>query len=109
MPKKIITCIVTFFLVFSAIVQVFIYISKTTKLKEKKSYISKNNVAYIVKEYNGAVAVFSKGLLANNEQPIRVTEILTAGLPSKDRTMLKCGIEADNITELNELLEDLGS
>lgn len=64
------------------------------------------SVTYIVKDFNGNVAVFSKNVM---DHPFRITNVYTKSLPAKDRAMLKMGVEAENESELNELLEDLGS
>lgn len=70
------------------------------------SKLPENSVTYIVKDFNGNVAVFSKNVM---DHPFRVTNVYTKSLPAKDRAMLESGVEAENEGELNELLEDLGS
>ena len=60
---------------------------------------------YIVKEYNGMVAVFEKG----NAEPVKVTDRCVSALPEADRFKLVRGIEAASDTKLKRLLEDLCS
>ena len=61
--------------------------------------------AYILKERDGYVAVFS----SNSETPLQITGIPVAGLPSADRALLAEGITAADRSALLRLLEDLGS
>ncbi len=61
--------------------------------------------AYILKEQDGYVAVFS----SNSETPLQITGIPVAGLPSADRALLAEGITAADRGALLCLLEDLGS
>lgn len=60
---------------------------------------------YIVKEYDGVVAVFENG----DNKPIRVTDRYVSALPKADRDKLKTGIEVETPEQLRRLLEDLCS
>lgn len=60
---------------------------------------------YVVKEYNGMVAVFEKG----NTEPVKITDRCVSSLPETDRFKLVGGIEAASDTKLRRLLEDLCS
>ena len=60
---------------------------------------------YVVREYNGMVAVFEKG----NSKPLKVTARCVSALPEEDRFRLVSGIEAVSDTKLKRLLEDLCS
>lgn len=58
---------------------------------------------YIVKEYNGKIAVF----LSNSTAPLYVLDDpYVRDLPEYDREMLKNGIIANNNSELIKILED---
>ena len=61
--------------------------------------------AYIIKERDGLVAVYS---LPGGELAAE-TDISVSGLRAKDRALLAVGIEAENYNEVLLLLEDLGS
>lgn len=58
--------------------------------------------SYVVKDYNGNIAVYESG----RSEPFRVTETLVKDLPYADKELLEFGIEANNIEELNIILED---
>lgn len=64
--------------------------------------ISSEKVTYVVKEYNGKVAVFEKG----KDRPFKVTEVNTSDLPQADKEILKNGIETDSQKKLSTILED---
>lgn len=57
---------------------------------------------FIVKEYNGKVAVFE----LSNPEPTRITDVDLFDLPQEDRKLLYAGIVAENIEELSQILED---
>lgn len=77
-------------------------LNQTQNIKE----ITDQSVTYVVKDFNGRIAVFSRNIM---DHPFRVTDICTRNLPKRDKDMLKNGIEAENETELGALLEDLCS
>lgn len=60
---------------------------------------------YVVREYDGMVAVFEKG----NSTPLSVTDTYVSSLPEGDRTGLKEGMEVNSEDKLRRLLEDLCS
>ncbi len=64
-----------------------------------------NSLSYIVKDFNGNVAVFE----VDSEKPFKVTEVATNTLPKVDQEKLIEGIEVTSQKELNTLLEDLCS
>lgn len=69
-------------------------------------YRAKNGRAqYFLREKDGRVAVFKSG----KSEPERYTGIETATLRRADSAMLEKGIPAEDLSELLELLEDLGS
>ena len=60
---------------------------------------------YLLREEDGIVAVYRSG----ENRPERLTEIETAVLRRADRAMLNRGIPAEDLDEVLQLLEDLGS
>ncbi len=63
------------------------------------------SLSYIVKDFNGNVAVFE----ADASAPFRVTEVSISTLPKADQERLQEGIAVADQAELNTLLEDLCS
>ena len=68
-------------------------------------YTSFDTAAYIVREHNGYVAIFS----SNPSQLLEVTSIAVSTLPGTDRALLAQGIAAEDRQALLTLLEDLNS
>jgi hypothetical protein len=60
---------------------------------------------YIVREYNGMVAVFYSG----QDKPFKVTDRYVSALPQQDINALQQGIRVDTDESLRKLLEDLCS
>lgn len=61
---------------------------------------------YILKEHNGALAVFKP----NSTAPIReLSDVALNTLPEYDRTLLKTGIKVYSEKELQRLIEDYDS
>ena len=71
----------------------------------EEKYTSFQTAAYIVKEQNGYVAVFS----SNPSQLLEITDIAVKNLPAADRNLLRTGITASSRNELLMLMEDLNS
>lgn len=63
---------------------------------------AKTTEVYILKEYNGRVAVFR----GTSNTPYMETDVRIADLPQVDMDMLKTGIAVQTTSELNRLLED---
>lgn len=63
---------------------------------------NKRNLVYIVKEYNGNIAIFEE----NSDVPFKVTDIRLCELPEGDKKLLSKGIPASSSQELNCILED---
>lgn len=61
-----------------------------------------NSLTYVVREFNGNIAVFEKGM----QKPFQITHIEVTSLPELDQVILKEGIEAINQNELTSILED---
>ena len=99
------TVVIIFCLFFVA---VFLFLKKNSEQNSVKTKNTKDNLSipYIVKDFKGNVAVFTKN---EENRPFKVTKIFTKRLPEKDQTILKNGIEVENQGELNSLLEDLCS
>ena len=64
-----------------------------------------NSLSYIVKDFNGNIAVFEE----NSNTPFKVTEVCTNTMPKVDQERLMEGIVVNSQVELNTLLEDLCS
>lgn len=60
------------------------------------------NIQYIVKEYDGKVAVFKLG----ENEPAETLDIDITSLPFSDRAALKEGISLQDTKKLNQLIED---
>ncbi len=60
---------------------------------------------YILKDYNGRIAVFYDG----SETPNEIYEIYTRSLPAEDIAKIEKGIEISGIDKLTEILEDYTS
>ena len=79
--------------------------TQTSYIEESSEALSKSEEFYILKEYNGKIAVYS----SNSDKPIEITHASTAKLPKSDQEALKDGIKAESKKELNRLLEDFCS
>ena len=71
----------------------------------EEKYTSPDTAAYIVKEQDGYVAVFS----SKPSRLLQITDISVNTLPAGDRSLLRSGISAGDVRELLMLLEDLNS
>ena len=65
-------------------------------------YEKSDNTAYILKDYNGKIAVFTE----EDAHPVEIFDTNTASLPSKDTEALKAGIRVETKEELYRLIED---
>lgn len=63
------------------------------------------NAQFILREYDGCVAVFAAG----ENTPITMTDISVRTLREADRALLNAGLPAADRDEVLTLLEDLGS
>lgn len=63
---------------------------------------NKTNLIYVVKEYNGNIAIFED----HSDTPFKITDIRLSDLPDGDKKLLSKGIQASNSQELNCILED---
>ena len=71
----------------------------------EEKYTSFETAAYIVKEQDGYVAVFS----SNPTHLLKITDITVGNLPAGDRMLLQNGLAAHSRKDLLMLLEDLNS
>lgn len=78
---------------------------RTSSVSETPKNTSQTEQFYILKEYNGKIAIFS----SNSDTPINITNASVAKLPKDDQQSLKEGIKAKDEQELNRLLEDFCS
>ena len=101
------------FLMFSAVVSTLmscqnkesVQVTKpTAPLTEPVTAKTEYNT-YIVKEYNGFVAVFD----ANSLTPITITDRYVSALPEDDRKKLAEGIRTNSEIKMKRLIEDLCS
>lgn len=72
------------------------------KFESVTSASEKDSNIYIVKEYNGKIAVYNE----NMDKPIKTTDSSVDSLPEIDRALIQKGIKVEDKTELRKLLED---
>ena len=60
---------------------------------------------YLMKEYEGKIAIFEADLSA----PVRTLDIFVHNLPEYDQQELKNGIPLDSMEEVNQRIEDYDS
>lgn len=78
---------------------------QTSSVSEVSENTSQVEQFYILKEYNGKIAIFH----SDSDTPIKITNASIAKLPKDDQQALKAGIKAKDKNELNRLLEDFCS
>lgn len=87
----------------SAFLSCDLVFSKEPIEKGAKIDISSQNEYYIIKEYDGKIAVFSN----NFDKPIHTLDSpYVRDLPEYDRELLEEGIVANSKDELTKILED---
>lgn len=79
---------------------------------EEKAVVSTENVtqsagkvSYILKDYNGKLAIFYE----DTQIPYKIFDIFISNLPKKDREAIKSGIKASGDEELEKLISDYTS
>ncbi len=77
-------------------------ISYNTPEESAISSCSSYVLTYVVKNFNGNIAVFE----GNNEKPFKITDVSIKDLPYADQELLLNGIFATKISEVNQILED---
>ena len=63
---------------------------------------SSSSLSYVVKDFNGNIAVFENG----KNSPFKITDVPINSLPYADREILRKGIAVTSKSELNRILED---
>ncbi len=99
-------------IIFSAVIislSICIITVNASKLNNRDISVKNTEIhfekSYIVKDYNGRIAVFEK----NNSSPIVVYDIFTSSLPEDDLEALQKGIIADTKAELFDIISDYTS
>ena len=69
------------------------------------THSSSTNYAYLLRDYEGKLAVFEVGA----DEPFQVTDVRISTLPLVDQQALQAGIEAKDKAELTQLLNDFCS
>ena len=77
-------------------------VNSDESIPEPNSSTNNRNLVYVVKEYNGNIAIFEE----NSDIPFKVTDIRLCELPEGDKKLLSKGIPASSSQELNCILED---
>ena len=80
----------------------FFAVDKKEASEPQAAEIPTSGYSYLVKEYEGKIAVFEE----NAASPFRVTSVALRDLPENDKILLKEGIKVTSLEELNDLLED---
>lgn len=73
-----------------------------SSVQKEVSSSSSNETYYLLKDYNGTLAIFS----SNQVEPIARLDVRTDSLPERDITRLQEGIRADTLEEIYSLAED---
>ena len=73
--------------------------SEYSQIEESKE---ENNNGYIVKKYNGQVAIFKEG----ESDPFEILDINISSLPESDQKALETGISIKDSDKLRKLIED---
>lgn len=77
--------------------------SAAGEVKDSLQAAAEQLSCYIVKEYNGSVALFKEG----EAEPLVVYSTAISEINSADAVMLKNGIRLRGMSEVSRLLEDL--
>ena len=93
-----------YIIVFSLILLIVFTTLFSLSIAEDKNSISETttNIKYIVKSYEGKIAVFQN----NESSPIKIVDVYIDLLPQSDRDILNNGITVSNIDEVNKMLSD---
>lgn len=78
---------------------------KNIKASNVEKEATSNIVTYIVKDFNGNIAIYE----VSSDTPYKVTDVPISSLPMADQETLKKGIKVSGENELQALLEDLCS
>lgn len=94
--------IVFLLLLIAGIIITFSWWGDKADAQNISSAASSDSQIYIVKDYNGKVAVFKDG----DTEPVRTTQQQVDALPKTDRDMLNEGVTVTGDDELRRLIED---
>lgn len=97
-------CFVLFF-VTASFIAIPIINQKSADTNESQADTPNISLSYIVKDFNGNIAVFESDV----EKPFKITDVNINTLPKVDQERLREGIYVTEQNELNSLLEDLCS
>ncbi len=101
--NKLLITIIIAVLVVSVYALIFSNVNQPKAIAEAPQNISAPKTVYLIKEYNGKIAVF----LNNEPNPINILESpFVRDLPEYDQRILKEGIIAQSNQELLKILED---
>jgi hypothetical protein len=92
--------------IFSAAFSTARYVREQTDGKTAECMTETDSNSYILKEYEGHVAVFMANDLKN---PVTVTDIQVSTLRDLDKKLMETGMRIDSRDRLMMTLEDLGS
>lgn len=98
--KKLTVALSTIFCAILIMVSVYTFLPE----KDTPSAESEISAGYTLMDFGGKVAVFEDG----KDEPMAVYDIYTHLLPENDIEMLRRGIHADTLSEVQSCLEDLG-
>lgn len=82
----------------------FVNINNDIESYEDDNSLNKQEI-YTIREYEGKIAVFKN----SDTKPFTVYESYISLLPEQDRQRLQVGIEVDNTTDLQRIIEDYTS
>jgi hypothetical protein len=82
------------------------YVQEENSNKTAECMTETDSVSYVLKEYEGHVAVFMANDLNN---PVTVTDIQVSTLRELDKKLMETGMTIDSRERLMMTLEDLGS
>ncbi|NMB30736.1 MAG: hypothetical protein GX988_04770 [Clostridiales bacterium] len=107
MNRKMTYILIAFTMVISLLSVSFVKLNSTSADAIQQSSQTQVTTApfYIIKEYNGRIAVF----ISNQQEPMREYDTYVNTLPDKDKELLKNGIVAMNDEELRDRIEDYTS
>jgi len=77
--------------------------SAAGEIKDSLQLAAEELSCYIVKEYNGSIALFKEG----EAEPLAVYSTPMSEINSADAALLKSGIRLRGMSEVSRLLEDL--
>ena len=77
-------------------------VGSSSQPQQSSSKFSNSTTTYILKEFNGMLAIYEK----DNHTPIEILDVDISTLPERDIEKIKKGILADSLNEIVSLAED---